>query len=64
MKDNTKALFIPWKLGSTKWFKYVFCLYVLGSDWYLFQLIVLLKRDFNCWRKFVFSCFDKVTTGT
>ena len=31
-------------------------------DWYLFQLIVLLKPDFNCLRSYA-SCFDKVTTG-
>ena len=35
-KDNTKSLFTPWKLGPTKWFKYLFCAYVFGSDWYLF----------------------------
>ena len=28
------------------------------------QLIVLLNPDFNYWRKFTLSCFDKVTTGT
>ena len=53
-----------WKLGSTKWFKYWFCAYVFGSDWYLFPLIVFLKPDFNCWSNFALSWVDKVTTGT
>ena len=30
------------------------------NGWYLFQLIVLLKPDFN----FILSWVDKVTTGT
>ena len=63
-KDNTKSLFTPWKLGLTKWFKYLFCAYVFGSDWYLFQLIVLLKPDFNCWSNFALPWIDKVITGT
>ena len=33
-------------------------------DSYLFQLIVLLKPDFNCWSNFALSCVDKVTTET
>ena len=33
-------------------------------DSYLFQLIVLLKPDFNCWSNFALSWVDKVTTGT
>ena len=41
----------------------VLCIF-FGSDWYLFQLIVLLKRDFNCWNDFALSWVDKVTTGT
>ena len=40
------------------------CAYVFRSDWYLFQLIVLLKLDFNCWSNFGLSWVDKVTTGT
>ena len=30
---------------------------------YLFQLIVFLKPDFNCWSNFSLSLVDKVTTG-
>ena len=47
--DDTKRkiLFTPWKLGSIKKFKYWFCACVDNLDWYLFQLIVLLKSDFN-----------------
>ena len=33
------------------------------SDWYLFQLTVLLKPDFTCWSNFALSWVDKVTTG-
>ena len=32
-------------------------------DWYLFQLIVLLKPDSNCFNSFTLSWVDKVTTG-
>ena len=59
-----KSLFIPWKPGSTIWFKYLYFGYVFGSDWYLFQLIVLLKPDFNYWSYFALSWVDKVTTTT
>ena len=59
-KDNTKSLFIPWKLGLTKWFKYLFCGYVFGSDWCFFQLIVLLRPGFNCWGSFALSWVDKI----
>ena len=57
-----KSLFTPWKLWLTKWFKYWFCAFVFGSDWYLFQLIVLLKPGFNFWSNFALSWVDKVTT--
>ena len=30
----------------------------------MFQLLVLLKPDFNCWSNFALSWVDKVTTGT
>ena len=33
-------------------------------DSYLFQLIVFLKPDFNCWSNFSLSLVDKVTTRT
>ena len=42
----------------------MFCAYVFGSDWYLVQLIVLLKPGFNCWNNFALSWAEKVTTGT
>ena len=58
-----KSLFTTWKLGSSEWFKYRFCAYVFRSDWYLFQLIVLLNSDFNCWSNFALSWVDKSTTG-
>ena len=32
--------------------------------WYLFQLIVLLKPDFNCFYSFALSWVVKVTVGT
>ena len=35
-----------------------------GFDRYLFQLIVLLKPDFNCDNNFALSLVDKVTIGT
>ena len=63
-KDNTKSLFTPWNIRSTKWFKCLLCVYIFGSDWNLFQLIVLLKLDFNCWSNFVFSGVDKVKART
>ena len=63
-KYDTKSLFTPWKLWLIKQSKYGFLLYYFGSDLYLFQLIVLLKTDFNCWSSFVLSWIDKVTTGT
>ena len=62
-KNKTKSLFAPCKLGLTKWFKYLFCANVFGSDWYLFQLIVFLKPGYNCWSNFALSWVDKVTTG-
>ena len=33
-------------------------------DWYLFQLIAILKPDFNYSSSFALSWVDKVTTGT
>ena len=50
--DKTKTLFTPWKLESIKKYKYWFWLSNDTFDWYLFQLIVLLKPDFNCWNSF------------
>ena len=47
-------------INSIKWFKYVFFYF----DRYLFQLIVLLKPDFNYCNNFALQWVDKVTTGT
>ena len=62
--DKTKSLLTPWKLGSIKWFKFGFYCSSSGFGKYLFQLIVLLKPDFNYGNNFALSCNDKVTTGT
>ena len=59
-----QKVLIPWKLGSTKWFKLGLCPDNSGYDKYLFQLIVLLKPDFNCVIDFALSWVEKVTTGT
>ena len=52
---KTKNLLTPWKRGSIKWFKFAFCANNSGFARYLFQLIVLLKPDFNCGNNFVLS---------
>ena len=44
--------------------KYLFSAWLVFSEWYLFQLIVLLKSDSNCFISFIFSWVDKVTAGT
>ena len=44
---KTKSLFTPWKLGPVKKSKYWVSLSVINFLWYLFQLIVLLKAEFN-----------------
>ena len=62
--DKTKSLFTPWKRGSIKKSQYWFTPSVDTFAWYLFWLIVLLKRDFNCSSSFALSWADKVTTGT
>ena len=64
LSDKTKSLFTPWKHGSIKKSKYIFGDFIDTFDWYLFQLIVLLKPDFNCCNSFALSWVDKVTTGT
>ena len=61
---KTKSLFTPWKLGSTKWFKFEFSLNNSGFDRYLLHLTVLLKPDFNYNNNFALSWVDKVATGT
>ena len=45
---KTKSLFTPLKLDSIKWLRFGFCANNSGFDKYLFQLIALLKPDFNC----------------
>ena len=42
----------------------MFCVYVFGSSWYFFQLIVLLQPDFNCWSNFALSWVNKVKSET
>ena len=61
---KTEILFIPWKLDSTKRCKFCFFANNSGFDWYLFQLIFLVKPDFNCCNNFALSWNDKVTTET
>ena len=58
---KTKSLFIPWKLGSIKWFKFWSGLINSGFARYIFQLVVLLKPDFNWGNIFALSWVDKVT---
>ena len=50
--DKAKCLFISWKLGSIKKYKYQLILSLDTFGWYLFQIIVLLKPDFNYSRCF------------
>ena len=42
----------------------MFWLSINTFDWYLFQLIVLLKPDINCCNSSSLFWVDKVTTGT
>ena len=53
--NKTKSLFTPWKLGSIKKSKYWFFICIETFDWYLFQLIFLLKPDFNCSNSFALT---------
>ena len=64
LKDKTKSLFTPWKVGSIGKSKYLFCPWFVVSARYLSQLIFLLEPDSNCFRSSMFSWVDKVTTGT
>ena len=59
-KDKTKSLLTPWKLGSINESKYGFGGCVVIFDWYLFQLFVLLKPDFNCSSSLDLFWVDKV----
>ena len=49
-------------LDQLKKSKYLFGTYFAFLDWYLFQLIVLLKIDFDCLNSFTLSWVGKVTT--
>ena len=60
--NKIKSLF-SWKLGSIKKCKYRFCLLVEIFEWYLFQLIVLLKPDFNCSSSFHYHELIKLWFG-
>ena len=40
----------------------MFFLCIVTFDWYLFQLIVVLKPDFSCCNSFALSWVDRVTT--
>ena len=54
------ACLMPEKLDQ-----YGSCTSFNSFDWYLLQIIVPLKPDFNCCSNFVLlSWIDKITTGT
>ena len=59
-----KSQFTPWKPGSITKFEYLFYAWCVVLDWYLFQLIVLLRPDSSCLSSFTLSPVDKVTTRT
>ena len=56
-----KGAFPSWKLWSFEWSDYSFHLSFVIFDWYLFQLVVLLKPNFNCCNGFALSWINKVT---
>ena len=62
--DKTKSLLTPWKIGSIKKAKYWFTPSADTFVWYLFQLMVLLKPDFNFCNSFALYWIGKVETGT
>ena len=64
LKDKTKSLLTSQKLGWTAHSKYVSFLFFIAFDWYLVQLIVSLKSEFNCFNTFALSWGDKVTART
>ena len=51
-------------LGSIEKYRYGFGACIVTFYWHLFQLIVLLKPDFNCCNIFALPWVGKVTTGT
>ena len=62
-KNKTKSLFIPWGFGSIEQSKYGFVFLLIFFDRYSFQLIVLLKPNFNASSSFPLSWVDKVISG-
>ena len=62
--NRTKSIFTLWKIRLIKKSKYWFYFSGETFDWYLFQLIALLKQDFNWSGGFKLSSIDKVMTGT
>ena len=62
--DKIKSLFIPWKYESIKLSKYWLCFCIDTFHWYLFQLIALLKPDFNCCNRSTLSSVDKIIMET
>ena len=62
--NKTKILFTPWKLGSIKKSQYGFGACIDTFDWYLFQLVVLSKPNFNYYNSFASSWVHKVESGT
>ena len=52
--DKTTTLFTLWKPGSNKESKYGFGACIVTFYWYLSQLIVLLKPDFNCCKLLIY----------
>ena len=60
--QTTEQIVTPWKFGSTLKSKYESCGSIDTFDRYLFQLIVLLKSDFNCFINVILSWVGKITT--
>ena len=56
-----KVYFLETKINNIN---IVFFLSIITFDWCLFQLIVLLKPNFNCCNSFASSGIDKITIGT
>ena len=64
LNDKTKSLFTPWKLEWIKKSKNWFCFLYETFDSYLFQLIVILKTNFNSCDRFALSWIDKTKIET
>ena len=60
---KTKNLLTPWKLGSTRQYKWLFWDYIDTFEWYIFQLIFGLNPDLSRCNFFEFSWVGKVTNG-